>query len=124
MLEALTDLVRQAVRQELAAAAPPGALRAAQAADHIGVGRSRFYLLLKEDAQLLGLSFTVGTARMWPREALDRWMQARQAHTATNDTSDVRISVFQRSPENPVGPSVARTRPAGAHRPVLDGEGA
>jgi hypothetical protein len=83
MLEVLSDLVRQAVRQEMAEAAPPGAMRAAQAADYIGVGRSRFYKLLKEDPQLLGLSFTVGTARMWPREALDRWMQARQAKTAT-----------------------------------------
>ena len=119
VLEALSDFVREAVRQELATAAPAGALRAAEAADYIGVCRSRFYKLLKEDPQLPGLSFTVGTARMWPREALDRWMQARQAKTATTprDNSDVQISDCQGTPQNPVSP-------AGAHRPICNGESA
>jgi hypothetical protein len=78
MLEALTDLVRQAVRQEMAAAAPAGALRAADAARYLGLGRSKFYVMLKADPELMGASFCVGTARLWSREALDGWMRTKQ----------------------------------------------
>ena len=84
VLQVLADLVNEAVRAALAGTGTSaGVLRAAQAADYVGVSRSRFYKLLKEDPQLEGLSFTVGTARMWPREALDRWMQNQQAKTTT-----------------------------------------
>src|SRR6188472_1360594 len=61
MLEVLTSLVRQAVRQEMAAAAPAGALRAADAARYLGLGRSKFYAMLKADPELMGASFCVGT---------------------------------------------------------------
>ena len=79
------ELVGEAVCKALegqgvkkARAAPSGALRAAAAANYIGVGRSRFYGLLKEDPELLGLSFRAGRARMWSVASLDNWMEARQ----------------------------------------------
>src|SRR5215813_14882708 len=77
----ILELVRQAVREELAEKGqkPPGAaLRAREAARHIGVGSTKFYELLAEDPTLAGLAFWVGKDRRWPREALDRWMESRQ----------------------------------------------
>ena len=52
-------------------------MRAAAAAAYIGVGRSTFYQLLRQDAQLARSSFGVGAARMWRKEDLDMWMQAQ-----------------------------------------------
>jgi excisionase family DNA binding protein len=80
----ILELVRQAVREELAEKRqkPPGAaLRAREAARHIGVGSTKFYELLAKDPALAGLAFRVGKDRRWPREALDRWMESRQQGT-------------------------------------------
>jgi predicted DNA-binding transcriptional regulator AlpA len=57
----------------------PGALKAADAATYVGVSRSGFYQLLKNDPTLLKLSFSAGRSRRWSTSALDKWMQARQA---------------------------------------------
>ena len=59
--------------------APAGALRAAEAARYLGLGRSRFYTLLDEHPQLLAASFTVGKARMWSTASLDAWITSKHA---------------------------------------------
>jgi predicted DNA-binding transcriptional regulator AlpA len=86
--QVLTDLVNEAVRKALEehglkrSRTPAVALRGTDAAAYIGVGRSRFYGLLKEHPELMAASYTVGKARCWPVAALDAWMQARQAEAA------------------------------------------
>jgi predicted DNA-binding transcriptional regulator AlpA len=77
----IPELVRQAVREELArkSDAPTGALRVREAAVYIGLRRTRFLDLLKEDPVLAGLEFKVGRARCWPREGLDQWLRERAA---------------------------------------------
>ena len=59
--------------------APVGALRGKEAAAHLRLGKTRFYALLKQDAQLKGLSFRVGRVRLWRVEDLDRWMVDQRA---------------------------------------------
>jgi hypothetical protein len=88
--QALIQLVKQSLREALEEQGlkkppvPTGALRGADAAAYLGVGRSHFYGLLKEDPQLLGLSFTVGRCRMWPIAGLDEWMQLRRVGTSSH----------------------------------------
>jgi predicted DNA-binding transcriptional regulator AlpA len=84
----LASLVSEAVRAALEEqglrkpVAPAGALRGPDAAAYLGVGRSHFYDLLKEDPELLSASFTAGRCRMWPTTALDEWMQVRRTRSA------------------------------------------
>ena len=75
----LAPLVERAVQQALANAplGAPGALGAKAAMAYIGVPRTRFYELLRTDPALKAASFLNGNRRLWPRESLDRWMQAR-----------------------------------------------
>lgn len=75
----LRQLIEEVVLKKLGQqeSTPAGALRPKEAAAHIGVGRSKFYELLKEDPQLAEASFQVGTARMWRKEDLDAWMLAQ-----------------------------------------------
>jgi hypothetical protein len=67
MREEFRTLVSEAVRSALAELGnrPAGALRGHDAARYLGLGRSRFYMVLKEHPELLAASFTVGKARMW-----------------------------------------------------------
>ena len=74
-IQTLEDLIRRVLAER--ASTPVGAMRAAAAAAYIGVGRSTFYQLLRQDAQLAGSSFGIGAARMWRKEDLDAWMQAQ-----------------------------------------------
>jgi predicted DNA-binding transcriptional regulator AlpA len=91
--QALIQLVKQSVREALEEQGlrkppvPAGALRGSDAAAYLGVGRSHFYGLLKEDPQLLGLSFTVGRCRMWPTAGLDEWMQLRRVGTSSHGST-------------------------------------
>src|SRR5262245_16552350 len=55
-----------------------GALRATEAAAYIGVSRSRFYELLKEDQSLEAIAVSMGEIRVWPTADLDRWLQDRR----------------------------------------------
>ena len=71
-------LVKPQVAKTTLREVPKTALRAEEAAAYIGVGRSTFYTLVKEDLHLLAASFTVGRCRMWLTPALDEWMQARR----------------------------------------------
>jgi excisionase family DNA binding protein len=77
-IRALKDVVRLVLDERGISTKPPiGALRAAQAATYIGVGRSKFYQLLRTEPQLQASSFRAGTARLWRKEDLDTWMQAQ-----------------------------------------------
>lgn len=77
----MTEAVRKALEEQglKKPCPPPGAVKAAGAAIYVGVSRSGFYQLLKNDPMLLRLSFTAGRSRLWSTTALDTWMQARQA---------------------------------------------
>jgi predicted DNA-binding transcriptional regulator AlpA len=83
--QVLTEIVTAAVWRALEEqglrkpATPAGALRALDAAAYVGIKRSSFYKLLKEDPSLRDLSFTAGRCRMWPTIALDEWMRLRRA---------------------------------------------
>jgi predicted DNA-binding transcriptional regulator AlpA len=75
------------------ASTPVGAMRAAAAAAYIGVGRSTFYQLLRQDAQLAGSSFGIGAARMWRKEDLDAWMQAQVGPKQVDLTSGTTMKI-------------------------------
>jgi hypothetical protein len=66
---------------------PAGALKAAGAAAYLGLSRSRFYELLREDPALKELSFTVGRCRLWKISALDSWIHARQSEKSSERCS-------------------------------------
>jgi predicted DNA-binding transcriptional regulator AlpA len=86
----LSDAAREEIAQIVAAAVDramaqlgskrgsvaPAALKAADAARFLGVGRSTFYNLLKADAALMAASFKIGTSRVWAIEVLDDWLRA------------------------------------------------
>jgi predicted DNA-binding transcriptional regulator AlpA len=78
----LTRLVADAVSDAFARRGttpqlPTGALRAKQAAAYIGLSRSKFYEVLKNDRVLMQHSLTVGKCRLWPISVLDTWIQAK-----------------------------------------------
>jgi predicted DNA-binding transcriptional regulator AlpA len=83
-LQQLQPLINAAVRaalEEQGLKKPrvtPGALRGKDAADYLGISRSRFYALLKTDPALKAASFTVGKSRAWTIAALDEWMRLNQ----------------------------------------------
>src|SRR5687768_1790089 len=62
---------------------PVGALRAAEAAAYIGLSRSKFYVMLKEDAALAAMAVPVSDTRVWRPPDLDQWLQDRR--TLTNE---------------------------------------
>lgn len=75
--ELVKDAVRKVLEEEGLRRAPvqPEALRINEAARYVGVGRSTFYKLMKEDDHhLMSTSFTAGRCRMWTKAALDEWM--------------------------------------------------
>jgi predicted DNA-binding transcriptional regulator AlpA len=78
----LQKLVEDSVRKVLAeksGSAPTGALRAQQAASYIGVGKRKFYYLLHNDPELAQACLRIGAARVWPKAALDAWMERQVA---------------------------------------------
>jgi predicted DNA-binding transcriptional regulator AlpA len=81
-IHTLEEIMRRVLAEQ--ATSPTGAMRAAQAAAYIGVGRSKFYELLRTDPSLRTCSFRAGTARMWRKEDLDAWMQAQVASKQAN----------------------------------------
>jgi hypothetical protein len=80
----LASLVSEAVRAALEEQGlkrprvPAGALKAVDAAQ-IGISRSGFHALLKDDPSLGQRFFTTDRSRLWPTAALDTWMLARQS---------------------------------------------
>lgn len=78
LADILTEVVNRALEVRLAKFAPPAALKAADAAAHLGISRSHFYQLLRSDPHLGKLAFTAGRRRLFPIVALDEWMRAKQ----------------------------------------------
>ena len=82
----LAPLIEKTVKQAFANAqlsAVVGAMDPKAAMAYIGVPRTRFYELLRTDPTLKAASFTNGKRRLWPRENLDRWMEARAGQDQT-----------------------------------------
>jgi predicted DNA-binding transcriptional regulator AlpA len=76
----LKELLREVLTEHLGKPrAPAGALRGKEAARYIGLGKTRFYKVIKEDPVLKAASFKIGNARAWPVTALDAWMAAQVA---------------------------------------------
>jgi excisionase family DNA binding protein len=76
----LKDLIREVFAESgLALPRETGALRAKEAAAYLGIGKTRFHELLKEDPNLDAASIRVGRARVWPKEALDKWLKAKSS---------------------------------------------
>jgi hypothetical protein len=75
----ILDLVRQAVREELARKvdAPTGAFRVREAAAYIGLRRTKYLEEAKKDPILRASEIRMGRARAWLREGLDRYLRAR-----------------------------------------------
>ena len=80
---ALKDAMRIVLdERDHRASALVGGMRAKEAATYLGIGRSKFYQLLKHDVDLMGSSFGVGTARMWPRKISTRGCTLRSSEQA------------------------------------------
>jgi excisionase family DNA binding protein len=91
-LEQVIDrAVAKAMAKRLAkqSSAQAAALRPDEAADYIGLGRSKFYELLDQDAWLRKASFKIGTARLWRREDLDAWLKRQSPADLDGSLDDV-----------------------------------
>jgi excisionase family DNA binding protein len=82
MVRQMEEIVRRVLaEQNQARPAPVGALTPAQAAKYLGVGKTRFYELLKEHPELdaMGFAYTKRKDgkkyRKWLREDLDAWLK-------------------------------------------------
>ena len=72
------ELIKQLLREVLQeGVTQPAVLRSEQAWVYLGISKTRFYKLIREDAYLKAASFRVGAARLWPREGLDAWIKAQ-----------------------------------------------
>ena len=91
--EQLKQLLREVL---LEGVTQPATMRPEQAWAYLGISKSRFYKLIREDAHLKAASFRVGAARLWPREALDAWIkvQAEKQTKAPARSSEVKSEII------------------------------
>jgi predicted DNA-binding transcriptional regulator AlpA len=76
--ELLKQLVREVlVERGFTQPKETGALRAKEAAAYIGIAKTRFYQLIKEDPLLGAASYNVGRSRAWPKAILDKWLKSQ-----------------------------------------------
>jgi predicted DNA-binding transcriptional regulator AlpA len=80
--EVIKDIMREVLAEQGGPSVPVGALRAPDAAAYVSVSRSKFYLLLKTDAELQAIAIPMGDYRVWRPSDLDRWLQDRRARLA------------------------------------------
>jgi excisionase family DNA binding protein len=78
------DVIKAIVREALAEAGlalprETGALRAKEAAAYLGIAKTRFYKLIKEDPALGAASVRVGRSRSWPKHVLDDWLRRQSS---------------------------------------------
>jgi predicted DNA-binding transcriptional regulator AlpA len=77
--ELFKQLLREVLTEQGGPGAPVGALRAADAAAYVGVSRSSFYVILKQDPALAAIAVAMGDYRVWRPPDLDQWLQDRRA---------------------------------------------